>query len=487
MAEGRRADIETATDKSSWSDRYSKRHKLVRVDLPEGVVAPEKVRIYARAEHYVLQWWDPAAKKNLSDRVNGDFIAAISRAREIDERIRNFRASGHVSRRLGHADLIAKYLENLGKRADAGEIKPGTVERYRAALGHYEAFLERPDVASRYAYAAGIDRDLALEFTAFLNARTVTPNGAALGDARLMTGQGFVLDTIRAMLEWAADPERGKLLPEGFRNPFLGASRRLGTPADDCEAEPDITTDMAIEFISTCDEYQLRLFAPMILYGLRPGEPCFVFREHVDADLLRVNCLPDLVYATKGQRNKALPVIDVVRSLLLPPSGASPDGPLFLRRRVLSGHEGAPLSATPLEEIAAEFSRRCATSGVEHMKDRLRVRDQVMRDAGAITYKTVEREFKKVARKLGWPRDATDKDFRHHFATSMENGGVPEQYRKYLMGHSRGNAAIVRYTHLNKVRARYEAAVEREWPELVAALERRVDELGLTRTGRDAA
>jgi len=486
MTEGR-TDIETASDKSSWSDKYGERHKLIRVELPEGVAAPDKVRIYARADHFVLQWWDPGAKKNLSDRVNGDLIAAIARAREINERIKNFRASGHVSRRLGHSDLIVSYLEDLDKRADAGEIKPGTVERYRAALGHYEAFIERPDVASRYAYVVGVDRDLALEFTAFLNARIVTPNGAALGDAHLMKGVGFVLDTVRAMLEWAADPERGSLLPDGFRNPFLGASRRLGARVDVCEEEPDITTDMVIEFIFTCDEYQLRLFAPMILYGLRPGEPAFLFREHVTEDSLRVNCLPELHYTTKGKRNKTLPMMDVSRALLLPPIDAGLAGPLFLRRRVLSGQEGAPLSTASRAETAAEFSRRCVVAGAEHMKDRLRVRAQVMRDAGAITYKTVEREFQKVARKLNWPREATAKDFRHHFATSMENGGVPEHYRKYLMGHSRGSAAIVRYTHLNEVRARYDAAVEREWPELVAALERRVDELGLTRTGRDAA
>ncbi len=245
------------------------------------------------------------------------------------------------------------------------------------------------------------------------------------------------------------------------------------------EDEPDITTDMAIEFVSACDAYQLRLFAPMILYGLRPGEPCFLFHEHVGAESLRVECLPELLYTTKGQRNKALPLIDAIRPLLLPPPGAGPDGPLFLRRRVIADLEKAPLSESPLEEIAEEFANRCAEAGASHVKDRLRIRDRVMRDAGAITYKTVEREFTKVARKLGWPREATAKDFRHLFATTMENGGVPEHYRKYLMGHSRGKAAIVRYTHLNKVRARYEAAVEREWPALVNALERRALELGL--------
>jgi len=485
QADHRRHGDDTA--QSDWARKYGERHRLVRVDLPDGVDAPKKVRIYQRRDHYVLQWWDPGAKKNLVDRVDGDLVDVIARAREIDERIKNFRASGHVSRRLGHTDLMTGYLGDLGRRADAGEITPGTVERYRAALGHCEAFLVQPGIISRYAYAAGVDRDFALEFAAFLNARNVTPNGDPRARARPMKGQGFVLDAVRGMCEWAADPERGSLLPDGFRDPFLGASRRLGTPADDTEEEPDITTGMAIDFISACDAYQLRLFAPVIFYGLRPGEPCFLFHEHVGVESLRVECIPGLLYTTKGKRTKALPLIDAVRPLMVPPPGVSRGGPLFLRRQVLTGRDEAPLRAVPIEKIAERFAHRCAEAGVSRAKDKLRIRGQVMRDAGGITYTTVQREFTNVAGKLGWPRGATAKDFRHLFATTMENGGVPEHYRKYLMGHSRGKAAIVKYTHLNKVRARYEAAVEREWPELVDALERRTRELGIPRMSRNSA
>ena len=39
--------------RGSWTLKYGERHKLVRVDLPVGVAAPAKVRIYARAGHFV--------------------------------------------------------------------------------------------------------------------------------------------------------------------------------------------------------------------------------------------------------------------------------------------------------------------------------------------------------------------------------------------------------------------------------------------------
>ena len=43
----------------SWSERYGERHRLVRVaEFPAGIVGPKQVRVYARRDHYVLQWWD---------------------------------------------------------------------------------------------------------------------------------------------------------------------------------------------------------------------------------------------------------------------------------------------------------------------------------------------------------------------------------------------------------------------------------------------
>src|SRR5947208_17075348 len=72
----------------SWSARYGAIHRLARLtEFPSGIAAPRKVRVYRRVHHYVLQWWDPAAKRTLSDRVDGDLLSALIRARQIDERL----------------------------------------------------------------------------------------------------------------------------------------------------------------------------------------------------------------------------------------------------------------------------------------------------------------------------------------------------------------------------------------------------------------
>ena len=62
----------------------------------------------------------------------------------------------------------------------------------------------------------------------------------------------------------------------------------------------------------------------------------------------------------------------------------------------------------------------------------------------------------RIAGALGWPKQATLKDLRHLFATSMANAGMPEPTRQYLLGHSSGRAAIHVYTHINHLPEQYE-------------------------------
>ena len=89
------------SSRSPWVQRYGDKHRLCRItEFPTGIVPPKRVRIYARGSHYIIQWWDKGAKKTLSDRVDGDMVAAIYRAREIEERlaqVRQLRREGDFS------------------------------------------------------------------------------------------------------------------------------------------------------------------------------------------------------------------------------------------------------------------------------------------------------------------------------------------------------------------------------------------------------
>ena len=128
--------------------------------------------------------------------------------------------------------------------------------------------------------------------------------------------------------------------------------------------------------------------------------------------------------------------------------------------------------------VPARLARASPGGGAASAADRHRLRDALLREAGATRYDLVEGEFRALAGRLGWPEAATLKDLRHLFGTGLANAGMPEPYRQYLMGHAPSSAAVTAYTHLNQVREQYLLAVEREWGPLVAVLAARASAAG---------
>ncbi len=458
---------------ASWMRRYSKRHRPVRVKkMPAGVRAPQKVRIYRRHDHMLLQWWEPSAKRTNYLRVDGDLLDALSKAREIDERLVNFKRSGHAGRRLTLMALMERYLDGVAKRTDAGQLAVASGRRTRSALSHFRSFAETTAVASRYMVAHMVDREFVLAFEAWLRQRRVNGNGR--GDAtsgRPMASADLVLDVVRSMFHWAADPERGNLLPAGFINPFRRSGQRDRKAPRDPLGEPDVNIAMAAEFLKVCDAYQLRLFAPIILWGLRPTEAIWMFRENMDGAFLRHTCVDDLNYTTKGVRNKSLPLIEPLRLILTP--GAD-HGLVLCRRTVDEGRERPDLVGKSQQELIEAYQVRCREQSATTATDRQRVRDQVLHDAGGLTYKMIQGEFARIAKQLGWPRSATLKDFRHLCQTALDNGGMTREERQYLMGQSLGTAAITAYIHINKLPEHYTRAVESEMAPILQVLRARV-------------
>jgi integrase len=224
---------------------------------------------------------------------------------------------------------------------------------------------------------------------------------------------------------------------------------------------------MAAELLATCDAYQLRLFAPLLFFGLRAAEPCFLFAEYFEPGWLRVPNNPDLEYRTKGGREKRFPLIPALDPLWSLLRQDRPVGLLYHRRGVAVGQDRPALSGTSLSDLVAEFRRRVVAAGSPGAAGRRTIRDRLLQDAGGLQYDHAEQEFHGIARALGWPRSATLKDLRHLFASTLHNAGLGETYRRYLMGHSLGRSSILAYTHLNELRDLYEAAVLKKWPRLV--------------------
>jgi hypothetical protein len=195
--------------------------------------------------------------------------------------------------------------------------------------------------------ASKADRTFAIGFAGYLQGLQVSPNGHKNTQHRRMTGQRFVLNVVRGMYEWAADPERGSCMPAGFVSPFRTRTLLPKVASTPLIGEPDVTVTMAVSFLQACDSYQFRLFVPMILLGLRAAEPLMLFHEKLTPEWLDVVCVPELDYRTKGVRDKRLPLVFGLADHLRG-DGDPACGLLFVRRSIAKGRERAPLLGASL-------------------------------------------------------------------------------------------------------------------------------------------
>lgn len=456
----------------SWKEQYGDKHRPRRIlEFPIGVEPPQKVRIYARNDAYLLQFWDPGEKRTLSERVEGDFISAIFRARELDERLIALKRSGKVAK-YRHHDLAKRFLADLNVRCEAGEIDPTTVERYGSAIEfHYKAFCDSIK-GQKYRSIHEVDRQFQLEFSTFLKRTPISPNGHKKARQKLMesSGQDYVLNVVRSMYCWAADPGRGKMLPSGFVNPFTGRKRKTNTVTPDRVNGLPITVAMVVDLLSVCDEFQLPLFGCLSLYGLRPSEPGWVFHEDLDQNWFRVQCKPSIDYFTKGRQDKKFPMLEALKPFqsILERNGQG----LRFQNRNAKKNNLHPIS---LKAVNEQFA--AATMRIQNPlpTERRKLRDKTMRQQGHLNYDQVRREFDKLRQKLDWPNTVRPMALRHLFSTCVENAGVPTFFRKYMMGQSFGREAIVSYTHIteDKLREHYNRALHTELAPIHEALKKR--------------
>ena len=464
-------------DAKSWAARYGESHSLRRIRrFPEGIEPPKKVRVYARQLHFILQTWDPALKKTVSLRVDGDFLTALMKAREIEQKLAETNRSHLGRQKITCAALISAYQADLARRANAGEISPATQRRYASALRHFADFAAESPGRVALDKAAAADRVFQQEFSAYLQKTRLTANGTATIRKKPLSDASFVLDVVRSMYEWGADPHRGALLPADFRNPFKQRGAQRSRIQPDQFGEPDVTLQMAVDFLRRCDAFQLPLFALITTCGLRAAEPAAIFREQLADGWIRVSCLPELELLTKGRRDKRFPLLEPLTSLLA--SDQQAQGLLFTRRDALRSGPCPSLGAS-LADLVSQFQTRCAAEQAETAAQREMIRNQIFKAAGALRYDQIEAEFQAVARSLAWPPEATLKDFRHLFSTALENAGMPEYYRRYLMGHSPGRHALATYTHLNQLKQKYSEAAGGQLAPLFEAITTRAHELGL--------
>ena len=276
----------TQDNASKWAKVYGKKHRLTWIrDFPAGIIPPRRVRIYRafralrpavvgqgrkaepHANGWTATWWPPSpgpARSTSDWSISGRPAVGV--------------------RKTQHILLVERFRADLHHRADAGEIDPRTVQRYGAALKHYQGFVEQPsDPAPVPAHQLrGPEVRLGVDglppHGAGPSQRTcpwpVAPDAAAGLRPRRRAGD---------VLIGRRTPQRGKLIPEGFHNPFLRHGRQWPTAAATVQsASPTSRSTWPSSSSMPAMPTNCVSLAPLRSTGFGPAEPCLLFHEHLD-------------------------------------------------------------------------------------------------------------------------------------------------------------------------------------------------------------
>ena len=473
--------------RSTWRERYGRWHGYIRLRgdpaLPNG--RRGRVTLYQRGEDvqedgrhtYILSWC--AHGRRHKQRVVGDIYDAVRRADEINTAIKD-NNTGTPPSRLSVEELVARFIDGLQRRADAGEISPKTPVRYWGALRHLVAF-SRTCVQPRTNRSGWVPtRDFALQFKTYLQGARVSSNGHPRSPRRSIAGKGidFILSASRALVRWAA---REGYLPAVASDAFARSGRqRMAMPA---LTTAPIQSDEVVALIHQADVYQLVLFSFHIFHGARVAEPAWLMLEFLDraGSWVDYRCIDELGYRTKGGTNKRLPLPAPMMQALALLTADRADGPILRKRKTIEREARRAGRQHPLRKLIKTVEGQSPANWSQRVQAGL----AALKEAGGINGDDIRREFAHLVRQAGLRDDLRPKALRHHFATTLERADIPYYTRKYLLGHAvsaRGRHAddpTAVYTHLDPdfIRAGYQRLLDGPLSIVAEAFAKRLAEL----------
>jgi integrase len=352
-----------------------------------------------------------------------------------------------------------------------------TVSRYRTATAYLETFGVK---GGRPLPAHCI---LADDFLRWLRQLQIAPNGHPRAKRRPLRERGtrFILNTCRTLYQFAI---KRRHLPPYAANPF---SELAGRKLLEDDAKPIFIFDQETEqrFLAAADEWSFRVHFLLAKTGLRPGEATHLLIEEIDAEggWLHVRGKAELGWRVKTRRERSVPLIAEVVSVLQRAVGKRTAGPVFLRPKFQFAESG--LVGCDREELAAACQERAHAREKELRRslsrDELaRVAQTVWRDSGAIDADDVRRSFIRIAATIGLVGVTCPKSWRHTFATLLQDANVDPLVRQITMGHAQagnskgvlGMTAVYTHTRPETQKRDIERAL-RLWPESLCLAERR--------------
>jgi len=368
-------------------------------------------------------------------RVGPDRRAARRMAAQINAQLESGAPAALSFEPIGIDELQRRWLAN---HEHVLRSSLQTIRRYRAATNHLIGFVNDRHRGCRTS-VFGVTH--AEDFVRYLRTVQVAPNGHANARKRPLLDKGiqFILETCRCMFRYTI--KRRHLSPYA-ENPFSELELdRL--PIENSKPVHILTPDLEGQLLEACDDWQFPVFLTLMLTGLRPGELTHLLLPEdldLESSVLRISNKPRLHWQVKTRNEREIPLVPVLVDVLRLAIGARSTGPVFQRRRFVSG--GRPLLAGKSQlQLENELVHRTTTAAEGDLICRAieaRVARCVWRDAGMIKSERIRTEFMRLTRSIGVPEITAPKSLRHGFATSMQDANVDPIVRCELMGHSTG-------------------------------------------------
>ena len=313
-----------------------------------------------------------------------------------------------------------------------------TINRYRTATEHLLRFVEKTNAPYTTSHFRTVHAE---QFVRYLRTIEVSPNGHPNSPKRPLLDKGvkYILQCCRSLFNFA---QKHRYLSPYAANPFSSLDLDR-IPVENSKKVRLFTSEQEEQFLNACDEWQLPIFATLMMTGLRPGELShLLLPEDLDLQegILYIRNKPELDWRVKTRNEREIPLVPPLIKLLRLTIDGRSTGLVFLRRSFCRGSQ--PLHSLPTKEsMTVEFTRRMNQSvsregSLLSRKERSRIARIAWRDAGLIKTEIIRKEYMRITKWIGCPEMTAPKMLRHLFATTLQEGNVDPLVRCELMGHS---------------------------------------------------
>jgi integrase len=350
-----------------------------------------------------------------------------------------------------------------------------TIRRYRAALKHLEDFATQ---SGGQGPAHEVQAD---KFVRFLRSIHVAPNGHRNAKRRALKDKGvrFILETSRSLYGFAA---KKRHMPPYAENPFAGLGGKRFR-IEDAKRIFVFDAETELAFFNAADQWAFPIHFTLAKTGVRSGELIHLLIEDLDLDggWMHIREKSELGWRIKTRRERSVPLIDELITVLWRAIGKRSAGPVFLREKfnLATGHLATASRETLARVLGQRIEKAERQAGQPlSREERDKIARGVWRDAGAVKADQIRLSFIRTAAAVGLAQATCPKSWRHSFATLLQDANVDPLIRQITLGHAPVGSAegalgmTSVYTHTRPETQRREILrALRLWPRSLALAE----------------